>query len=98
MAIEINEMMRLTFDDGYANVVVTYDCTVYEDGEPDFIGALISVVATNTSLTKTVYAKIWRSNGVAVVERTLLPGESQTYTGGGSVKTVQDIPRFALYE
>lgn len=94
------EMMRITFENGYANLVVTYDSSASDPitGVPEFEGNLISVVATNTSLTHTVTATAKRGNGQAAMTRTLPPQTTQTYTGGGAIKTVQDIPLFALGE
>jgi hypothetical protein len=89
--------MRMTFPDGYANAVVTWDSTVQVEGEWDYVGPIVSIVVTNTSPTKTVFATFRRGNGQAVVNRTLTPNTTQTYTGGGNIKNVEDIPNIAIY-
>lgn len=84
--------------DGEISVTATWDSTGInpETGTPDFTGALISVEAVNTSLTRTATALIKRGNGVAVVSRSLPPLTTEIYTGGGPVKKIEDIPYYSI--
>ena len=100
--IVTKELMRMNFDDGYCNIVVTWDSAAQVEGEWDYVGKIISIVATNTSPTQTIYAAYRRGNGSVVATRSLPPAvppnvSTETYTGGGNIRNVEDIPNIAIF-
>ena len=92
-------LATVNFTDGFtATCLMTYNSPGNDaNGEPIYTGAIVQAVCTNNSPTHSCGVEFKRNSGVAVFTRTLAPNTTVTYTGGGNIKNVEDIPKFSIW-